>query len=157
MTNKVPSLPVDRGLSPMWRILADFPVAGQPESGRLALEQVAAAVLGLNLSAAHVERLKRSVARALDGVIEHKSKYGLESPVFVRILVWQKAATSHVLERNGGRALKSRILEPAAGPSRQPASRGLGFFLIEKILDGMYTTTGQFCHAIELYLYLEGE
>jgi anti-sigma regulatory factor (Ser/Thr protein kinase) len=139
----------------MWRILAEFLVASQPDDERLAVEQVAAAVQVLNLAMTHVERLKTAVSRALDGIFEHERRYGLEIPVFVRVLAWQKVATLHGLEHEG--ELKSRTRELGSGPGGQPSPRGLGFFLIEKTYEELSSTNHQPCHAVELYLYLEGE
>ncbi len=139
----------------MWRILAEFMVASQPDNQHLAVEQVAAAVQVLNLAMTHVERLKTAVSRALDGIFDHERRYGLEIPVFVRVLAWQKVATLYGLEHQG--ELKSRTHELGSGPGRQPLPRGLGFFLIEKTRDEISTTNHQPYHAVELYLYLEGE
>src|SRR5215218_2714383 len=75
------------GAGPAAVALTEFEVASEPGNERIAIERVAAAVGGLDLPAARLERLKTAVGEAVMNAIEHGNRNRAELPVGVRVAV----------------------------------------------------------------------
>jgi serine phosphatase RsbU (regulator of sigma subunit)/anti-sigma regulatory factor (Ser/Thr protein kinase) len=124
-------------------ILTAFSVPGAEGNERLAMDRVAAAVGGLGLSPARLERLKTAVSEAAMNAIEYGSQGRPEVPVDVVV----ETTTDEVVVRITDRALSGSVPTDAEAPDieRKLAGdqkpRGWGLFLIKNMVDSMDVTS----------------
>ena len=120
-----------------------FSIPGEDGNERIAMDRVAAAVAGLGLSPAKIERLKTAVSEATMNAIEYGSLGRPEVPVDVLVETTDDA----VLVRITDRALSGAVPGDAESPDieRKLAGdqkpRGWGLFLIKSMVDAMDVTT----------------
>ena len=146
--------------SPAWDTLAEFSLPSEVGSERVAMLRVAELVQPLGLAPSRVERLKTAVAEATLNAIEHGNRYQADLPVTIRVMTSKacRALAVTVTDQGTSGRLPERVMpDLAAKLAGQQSPRGWGFFLIEKMVDGMRVTSDDAHHTIELFLYLEGE
>ena len=142
-----------------WEALADFELPSEVGNEREAMRRVAEAVQPLNLPPERIERLKTAVAEATLNAIEHGNRYQADLPVAIRIVKSKsdEALAVSVTDYGTSGPLPERV-EPDldAKLAGRQSPRGWGFFLIEKMVDGVRVTSDDAHHTIELFLYTEG-
>ena len=121
-----------------WQTLIEFSLSNQPGSERLAVERVAQAIQGLNWSAAQLEQLRLALAQAARKAAECSCRYASDEALLIRVLIPEDDPATGEADQAGGR----------------PASRGWGFFLIEKAAPDS-NSAGR--HLLELFLYPGGK
>ena len=120
-----------------------FSIPGEEGNERIVMDRVAAAVAGLGLSPARIERLKTAVSEATMNAIEYGSQGRSDVPVDVMV----ETTADAVLVRITDRALSGAVPSDAELPDieRKLAGaqkpRGWGLFLIKSMVDSMEVTT----------------
>jgi serine/threonine-protein kinase RsbW len=141
------------------RALVDLSVPSEPGNERLAMEQVAEAVKGLDLPAQRLERLKTAVAEATMNAMEHGNRYQPEVPVKIQVLASDADLLVRITDQGGS---------PVPDPDKEvpdleakleglQSPRGWGLFLIKNMVDEMHITSDAVHHTIELVMHLEGK
>lgn len=124
-------------------VLTAFSVPGEEGNERLAMDRVAAAVDGLGLSPARLERLKTAVSEAAMNAIEYGSQGLADVPVEVEV----ETTTDDIVVRITDRAMSGAVPSDAEAPDieRKLAGdqkpRGWGLFLIKNMVDSMDVTS----------------
>jgi serine/threonine-protein kinase RsbW len=134
--------------------LASFTVRSEPGNERLALAQVAEAVVGQGLSESRLDRLKTAVAEAAMNAIEHGNRNQAEIPVDVEVVAADGDIVVTITDQGGA--------PEQAGPREEPdlarklvgeqAPRGWGLFLIRHMVDAMDVTTEGTRHTVTLIM-----
>jgi anti-sigma regulatory factor (Ser/Thr protein kinase) len=120
-----------------------FSIPGEEGNERIAMDRVAAAVAGLGLSSARIERLKTAVSEATMNAIEYGSQGRPDVPVDVLV----ETTADAVLVRITDRALSGAVPMDAETPdierklAGQQKPRGWGLFLIRSMVDSMDVTS----------------
>jgi serine phosphatase RsbU (regulator of sigma subunit)/anti-sigma regulatory factor (Ser/Thr protein kinase) len=138
-----------------WTTLADFEVASVPNNERQAMEQVAQAIEGLDLSAARRKRLETAVAEATMNAMEHGNGYQPDLPVTVQALVGEEELIVRITDSGGGQAIPepgTPNLEAKLTGAQSP--RGWGLFLIRNMVDDLHVLSDDTHHTIELVMKL---
>src|SRR4051794_29832574 len=131
------------GVSQESGILTAFSIPGEEGNERLAMDRVAAAVDGLGLTPARLERLKTAVSEAAMNAIEYGSQGRAEIPVDIEV---ETTAVSIVV-RITDRALSGTVPDDAEAPdierklAGEQKPRGWGLFLIRNMVDSMDVTS----------------
>ena len=100
-------------------LLADFTIPSAPDNERQAMEQVAAAVAGLDLPADRLERLKTAVGEATMNAMEHGNRYDPDLPVAIRVQTTADELIVSITDHGGGQAIPE-----ARRPTWRPSWRG---------------------------------
>jgi serine phosphatase RsbU (regulator of sigma subunit)/anti-sigma regulatory factor (Ser/Thr protein kinase) len=146
------------GNSEDMQTLAEFSLPSEPGREREAKEKVAAAVAGLALPAARLERLKTAVAEGTMNAMEHGNQYQPELPVLIKVLASEAALVVQISDQGGEKIIPEKDapdLEAKLAGLQSP--RGWGLFLIKNMVDDMQIITDKFHHTIALTLYLKGD
>ena len=131
------------GDGPASQTITAFSIPGEEGNERLAMDRVAAAVDGLGLSPARLERLRTAVSEATMNAIEYGSQNRAEVPVDVEV----EATAESIIVRITDRALSGTVPDNAEVPDieRKLAGdqkpRGWGLFLIKNMVDSMDVTS----------------
>lgn len=145
--------------SDAWQVLGEFEIASEPGNERLAMEEVAAAVQGVDLPAPRVERLKTAVAEATLNAMEHGHHYQVDLPVSIRLRASETALAVTITDQGGGTPIpepETPDLEAKLAGRQRP--RGWGLFLIENMVDDLRVTVDGTHHIVDLIMYLnEGD
>ena len=124
------------GTSP---ILTAFSIPGEEGYEHLAMDRVAAAVEGLGLAPARLERLKTAVSEAAMNAIEYGSQGRAEVPVDIAVETTAEAIVVRITDR----ALSGIVPDDAEAPdielklAGEQKPRGWGLFLIRNMVDSM--------------------
>jgi serine phosphatase RsbU (regulator of sigma subunit)/anti-sigma regulatory factor (Ser/Thr protein kinase) len=140
------------------RELAAFQVASEPGNERMAIDQVAEAVAGLELAGPRLERLKTAVGEATMNAIEHGNDNRPELPVDIRVVVDDTDLKVRITDQGGERPIpevETPDLEAKLAGLQTP--RGWGLFLIQKMVDDLRTAVDEHHHTIELVMHLKEE
>jgi serine phosphatase RsbU (regulator of sigma subunit)/anti-sigma regulatory factor (Ser/Thr protein kinase) len=138
------------------RRLAAFEVASELGNERQAIDQVTAAVAGLGLDDARMERLKTAVGEATMNAIEHGNQNRPELPVEVSVAADDAQVTVRITDQGGERPLpevETPDLEAKLAGLQAP--RGWGLFLIQNMVDELRTAVDEQHHTIELVMHLK--
>jgi serine phosphatase RsbU (regulator of sigma subunit)/anti-sigma regulatory factor (Ser/Thr protein kinase) len=138
------------------RELAAFEVASEPGNERLAIDQVAKAVAGLDLDGPRLERLKTAVGEATMNAIEHGNHNRPELPVEIRVVCDDTDLKVRITDQGGERPIpevETPDLEAKLAGLQTP--RGWGLFLIQKMVDDLRTAVDEHHHTIELVMHLK--
>jgi len=142
----------------VWRTLAEFALPSVPGNEREAMEQVAQAVLKLNLPRARLDRLKTAVAEATMNAMEHGNKYRPELPVLIRVRTSDTALSVRITDQGGDQPIPdSETPDLEAKLAGRQSPRGWGLFLIKNMVDEMQVTSDATHHTVELIFYGEGD
>lgn len=140
-----------------WRLLAELTVPSEPGNERIAMDSVAEVLLPLGLPLERVERLKLALAEAALNAMEHGTKFQAEQLITIRVFVSDRALRVEIRDEGDGGpipALTTPDLDAKLAGEQSP--RGWGFFLMQRMVDGMRITSAPSQHTIELLLFLEG-
>ena len=140
-----------------WRVLAEFTVPSQPGNERVAMEQVAEVVAGLDLPAPRLERLKTAVAEATMNAMEHGNQYRAERPVELRVLACDIAVAVQITDRGSVMIPAAPVPDLQAKLQGTQSPRGWGLFLIKSFVDAMRVSADEHQHTVELIMNLGGE
>jgi serine phosphatase RsbU (regulator of sigma subunit)/anti-sigma regulatory factor (Ser/Thr protein kinase) len=138
-------------------VLAEFDLASEPGNEREAIARVEAALAGVGLEAARVERLKTAVAEATMNAMEHGNEYRADRPVSIRVLGSADSVRVQVSDLGGVTELPEREtpdLEAKLAGRQKP--RGWGLFLIEQMVDEARVTGDEGRRTLELVVRLRG-
>ncbi|HEX3201833.1 MAG TPA: SpoIIE family protein phosphatase [Actinomycetes bacterium] len=138
------------------RELAAFEVASEPGNERLAIDEVAKAVAGLDLDGPRLERLKTAVGEATMNAIEHGNHNRPELPVEIRVVTDDTDLKVRITDQGGERPIpevETPDLEAKLAGLQTP--RGWGLFLIQKMVDDLRTAVDEHHHTIELVMHLK--
>ena len=121
------------------QILTAFTIPGEEGYEHLAMDRVAAAVEGLGLAPARLERLKTAVSEAAMNAIEYGSQGRAEVPVDIAVETTAEAIVIRITDR----ALSGIVPDDAEAPdielklAGEQKPRGWGLFLIRNMVDSM--------------------
>ena len=124
-------------------LVTAFSIPGEEGNERLAMDRVAAAVDGLGLPPARLERLKTAVSEAAMNAIEYGSQGRADVPVDIAV----ETTAESIVVRITDRALSGGVpSEPEAPDIEQKLAgeqkpRGWGLFLIKNMVDSMAVTS----------------
>jgi serine phosphatase RsbU (regulator of sigma subunit)/anti-sigma regulatory factor (Ser/Thr protein kinase) len=138
-------------------VLADFELASQPGNEREAIARVERALIGVELAAGRLERLKTAVGEATMNAMEHGSAYRADRPVSIRVLHSPGRLRVQVSDLGGAAELpdaEAPDLEAKLAGKQTP--RGWGLFLIEKMVDEANVTGEGAQRTLELVVHLRG-
>ena len=131
-----------RGASEPSGILTAFSIPGEEGNERLAMDRVAAAVDGLGLAPARLERLKTAVSEATMNAIEYGSQGRADVPVDIEV----ETTAESIVVRITDHALSGSVPDDAESPdielklAGEQKPRGWGLFLIKNMVDSMDVT-----------------
>src|SRR3954451_2968184 len=138
-------------------VLAAFEVQSRPGGEREAIERVAAAVTGLRLAPARLERLKTAVGEATMNAMEHGSAYRADRPVAIRVVRSPDVLRVQVIDHGGAFELTPpEVPDIEAKLAGEQTARGWGLFLIQKMVDEAHVRTEDGRRVLELVLHLRG-
>src|SRR3954454_9850059 len=138
-------------------VLAAFEVQSRPGGERETIERVAAAVTGLRLAPARLERLKTAVGEATMNAMEHGSAYRADRPVAIRVVRSPDVLRVQVIDHGGAFELtppQAPDIEAKLAGEQTP--RGWGLFLIQKMVDEAHVRTEDGRRVLELVVHLRG-
>jgi len=124
-------------------IITAFSIPGEEGNERLAMDRVAAAVDGLGLTPARLERLKTAVSEATMNAIEYGSQGNPDVPVDIVV----ETTSDAIVVRITDRALSGVVPDDAEVPdielklAGEQKPRGWGLFLIKNMVDSMDVTS----------------
>jgi len=130
------------GASEASGILTAFSIPGEEGNERLAMDRVAAAVEGLGLAPARLERLKTAVSEAAMNAIEYGSQGRADVPVDIEV----ETTAESIVVRITDQALSGSVPDDAEAPdielklAGEQKPRGWGLFLIKNMVDSMDVT-----------------
>lgn len=146
--------PADDVASPT---MSAFSIPGEEGNERLAMDRVAAAVEGLGLPTARLERLKTAVSEAAMNAIEYGSQGRADVPVDVALEITPAAIVVRITDR----ALSGFVPEDAEAPDLDAKlaglqkPRGWGLFLIKSMVDSMDVTNDGTTQTVTLTMARE--
>ena len=123
-------------------ILTAFSIPGEEGNERLAMDRVAAAIEGLGLAPARLERLKTAVSEATMNAIEYGSQGRADVPVDIEV----ETTAESIVVRITDQALSGSVPDDAEAPdielklAGEQKPRGWGLFLIKNMVDSMDVT-----------------
>ena len=123
-------------------ILTAFSIPGEEGNERLAMDRVAAAIEGLGLAPARLERLKTAVSEATMNAIEYGSQGRADVPVDIEV----ETTAESIVVRITDQALSGSVPDDAESPdielklAGEQKPRGWGLFLIKNMVDSMDVT-----------------
>jgi serine phosphatase RsbU (regulator of sigma subunit)/anti-sigma regulatory factor (Ser/Thr protein kinase) len=138
-------------------ILTAFSIPGEEGNERLAMDRVAAAVEGLGLAPARLERLKTAVSEAAMNAIEYGSQGRADVPVEIEV----ETTVESIVVRITDRALSGTIPDDAEAPdierklAGEQKPRGWGLFLIRNMVDSMDVTSDETTQTVTLTMARE--
>jgi serine phosphatase RsbU (regulator of sigma subunit)/anti-sigma regulatory factor (Ser/Thr protein kinase) len=138
-------------------VLAEFELASEPGNEREAIARVEAAVAGVGLEQARLDRLKTAVGEATMNAMEHGNEYRADRPVSIRVLSSADTLRVQVSDLGGVTELPEREipdLEAKLAGLQKP--RGWGLFLIEQMVDEARVTGDEGRRTLELVVRLRG-
>jgi serine phosphatase RsbU (regulator of sigma subunit)/anti-sigma regulatory factor (Ser/Thr protein kinase) len=141
------------------RVVAEFEVDSAEGNERKALERVAAAVEGLGMQEARLNRLKTAVAEATMNAMEHGSGYRADLPVSVRVLTADGGVRVEISDHGEGAlpGLEAEVPDLEAKLAGLQRPRGWGLFLISKMVDDVTEFADERGHVVALFMHLEGD
>ena len=140
---------------PTTSLLAEFTIPSAPDNEREAMEQVSAAVAGLDLPADRLERLKTAVGEATMNAMEHGNRYDPDLPVAIRVQTTADELIVGITDHGGGQPIPEADapdLEAKLAGLQSP--RGWGLFLIRSMVDELRVTDDGVHHTVELVMKL---
>ncbi len=123
-------MPIDASLDDTWQVIGELALSGEPDHGHLSMAPIMEAIRELNLPIPCLERLRQSVAEALQNAMQHRDEPGPEEKVFVRVLASKRVQ-----------------------PIKRQSPGGWGCFLIE---GAAQAPSGSSDRVIDLCVYREG-
>jgi anti-sigma regulatory factor (Ser/Thr protein kinase) len=139
-------------------MITEFEVPSAEGNERAAMERVAAAIEGLGISEARLERLKTAVAEATMNAMEHGNRYQADVPVGIQVLQTDDYLRVRITDRGGGEQIPdAETPDLEAKLAGDQKSRGWGLFLIERMVDEMQVVSDEVHHTVELGLHLRGD
>jgi serine phosphatase RsbU (regulator of sigma subunit)/anti-sigma regulatory factor (Ser/Thr protein kinase) len=138
-------------------VLVAFSIPGEEGNERLAMDRVGAAVDGLGLSPARLERLKTAVSEATMNAIEYGSQGRPEVPVDVVVETTAESVVVRIIDR----ALSGPVPDDAESPDIElklagaQKARGWGLFLIRNMVDSMDVTSDGSTQTVTLTMARE--
>jgi serine phosphatase RsbU (regulator of sigma subunit)/anti-sigma regulatory factor (Ser/Thr protein kinase) len=148
----------DPMLNDDWQVLGEWTLPSEPGNERLALQQVAETVRGLNLSNSRLERLKTAVAEATMNGMEHGNHYQPDKPVSIQVLTKKDVLVVRITDHGGNQPIPDpEMPDLEAKLAEMQTPRGWGLFLIKNLVDDMHVTSDETHHTVELIMHLEGE
>ena len=138
-------------------MLTAFSIPGQDGNERLAMDRVVAAVEGLGLSPARLERLKTAVSEAAMNAIEYGSQGRPDVPVDIEV----ETTVESIVVRITDRALSGTVPDDAEAPdierklAGEQKPRGWGLFLIRNMVDSMDVTSDGSTQTVTLTMARE--
>ena len=122
------------------------------------MEQVAAAVAGLDLPANKLERLKTAVGEATMNAMEHGNRYDPNLPVAIQVRASSDMLIVSITDHGGGQEIpESAAPDLEAKLAGLQSPRGWGLFLIRSMVDEMNVSSDDVHHAVELVVHLQGD
>jgi len=135
----------------------EFEIPSAPGNERLAMARVAE-IVGEQLAAPRLEKLKTAVAEAAMNAMEHGNKYDPDKPVSLNVFVDETAVRVTITDEGGGAPLKpSTTPDLEAKLAGEQSPRGWGLFLIQNMVNEMHIQQDAQHHTIELVMYRQGE
>lgn len=135
----------------------EFSIPSEPGNERLAIERVVAAVAGLGLAPARLERLKTAVGEATMNAIEHGNENRPELTVEIEVQVGDGTVSVRVTDQGGDRPIpEPEVPDLDAKLAGLQTPRGWGLFLIRNMVDDVRITSDGSRHTVELVLELKG-
>jgi hypothetical protein len=131
-----------------WRTLIEFTLSGESGNERLAADRIAEAVQNLNWPAALQERLELALAKSTRNVMERSRLDGSEMSLIVRALVPEGSEATEAGGQAGNEPGQDQLSEKVTRQVGRPASRGWGFFLVQKQEDDSQVLAGKSHHLI---------
>lgn len=134
-----------------------FSIPGEEGNERLAMDRVAAAVEGIGLPPARLERLKTAVSEAAMNAIEYGSQGRPDVPVDVVLEVTPAVVVVRITDR----ALSGFVPDDAEAPDLDAKlaglqkPRGWGLFLIKSMVDSMDVTNDGATQTVTLTMARE--
>jgi anti-sigma regulatory factor (Ser/Thr protein kinase) len=142
------------GTSP---ILTAFSIPGEEGNERLAMDRVAAAVDGLGIAPARLERLKTAVSEAAMNAIEYGSQGRADVPVDIEVETTAESIVVRIIDH----ALSGSVPDDAEQPdierklAGEQKPRGWGLFLIKNMVDSMDVTSDGSTQTVSLTMARE--
>lgn len=143
---------------PHEELLASFTVSSIEGNEVEAIRRVADAVGALSLEGLTLDRLKTAVGETVMNAIEHGNENNPELEVGVEVKATEAAVRVRVTDSGGDKIIpdvETPDLDAKLAGEQTP--RGWGLFLIEKMVDEMWTDTENGNHIVELVMNREGD
>ena len=139
------------------QLVTAFSIPGEEGNERLAMDRVAAAVAGLGLAPARLERLKTAVSETAMNAIEYGSQGNAEVPVDIVVETTAEAIVVRITDR----ALSGGVPSEPEAPDIErklvgdQKPRGWGLFLIKNMVDSMDVTSDGATQTVTLTMARE--
>jgi anti-sigma regulatory factor (Ser/Thr protein kinase) len=139
------------------QLVTAFSVPGEEGNERLAMDRVAAAVEGLGLAPARLERLKTAVSETAMNAIEYGSQGNADVPVDIVV----ETTADSIVVRITDRALSGGVPSEPEAPDIErklvgdQKPRGWGLFLIKNMVDSMDVTSDGTTQTVTLTMARE--
>lgn len=140
------------------QLLTSFAVASEEGNEVTAIKKVAEAIGSLGLEKIKLDRLKTAVGETVMNAIEHGNEYRADLDVRVEVKVTDAAVRVRVTDQGGDKVIpdaETPDLEAKLAGEQNP--RGWGLFLIEKMVDEVWTESENGSHIVELVMNREGD
>jgi len=140
------------------QLLATFSVPSVEGNEVLAINRVSEAVGSLGLESIQLDRLKTAVGETVMNAIEHGNENDSTLDVGVEVKATEAALRVRVTDQGGDKEIpdvEAPDIEAKIAGEQTP--RGWGLFLIEKMVDEVWTENENGTHIVELVLNREGE
>jgi serine phosphatase RsbU (regulator of sigma subunit)/anti-sigma regulatory factor (Ser/Thr protein kinase) len=140
------------------KVLASFTVSSEEGNEVLAIKKVTAAVGSLGLEPLKLERLKTAVGETVMNAIEHGNEFRADLDVAVEVKATDAAVRVRVSDYGDDKVIpdaETPDIEAKLAGKQNP--RGWGLFLIEKMVDDVWTESENGMHIVELVMNREGD
>jgi len=138
-----------------WRSLDQWTMPSEPGNERRAIQRLAEAVRGLNLSTQRLERLQTALGEATLNAMEHGNQQRPELPVSILVLASPSAVAVRITDQGGYIPLPSAPtpdLDAKVAGDESP--RGWGLFLMENLVDEVHVMGDESHRTVELIVVL---
>ena len=140
------------------KLLTAFTVASEEGNEVMAIRQVSEVIDALDLEPIKVDRLKTAVGETVMNAIEHGNEYRAELDVSVEVKATEAAVRVRVTDHGGDKVIpQAETPDLEAKLSGEQTPRGWGLFLIEKMVDEVWTESVDGLHVVELVMNREGD
>jgi anti-sigma regulatory factor (Ser/Thr protein kinase) len=156
-TEQIPDSTEGNIMPERWEMLAELTVQSTPGNERFAMDEVVAAVDGLQLDKRKLDKLKTAVAEATMNAMEHGNRYDPNKPVRIQVCQADGAVSVRITDQGGTPLVEAQTPDLRAKLAGEQTPRGWGLFLIKNLVDDMHVSSDDTHHTVELVMYLGGE
>jgi len=137
-----------------WQMLIELALSSEWVNASLAADLVSGIVETLNWSAENLEQLKLAIVQSTRNTINRGHLNGSDALLIIRVLIPEDGETTLETSQADDESTLHQVAERQVQQLGRLPTRGWGFFLIEKVMEG---SGRDLRYLLELFLYPGGK